>query len=110
MAVQHPVPWVAGDKLHIAGLRYTYEHRVSRSPCRLGLAASFCASHQELMTVKVDRGVVHAEVDQAKAHALAVPHNQRSGRWPLFAVEGEPVELHIHGVRHLDVWLDGMSL
>src|SRR5260370_41300558 len=110
MTVQHPVAGIAGNELHIAGLRHSYEYRVSRSPRGLRLSSSFSAGDHKLMAVKVDRMVVHSQIDKADADALPLPYDQRSRRRPGFAVEGEPVELHIHGVRHLDVRQDGVLL
>src|SRR5260370_30851038 len=98
MAVQHPIAGIVGDKFDVARLRYTHEHRVSRAPRRLRLSSSFCARDDKLMAMKMDRMVVHAEVDQANPYTLPVPHDQGSRRGPRFAVEREPVELHIHGV------------
>src|SRR5258708_1247629 len=110
MAVQHPVARIICDKLDVARLRYTHEHRVSRTPCRFGLAASFRSRDHELMAVKMDRMVVHTEVDQADADSLPVAHDERSVGWTGFSVEGKPVELHVHGVRDIDVWQDGVLL
>src|SRR5438552_15480232 len=110
MAVQHPVAWIVSNKLDVARLRYPHEHRVSRSPRRLGLAASFSPCNYELVPMKVDRMVVHPQINKADADALSVPHNQRSVGWTGFSVEGEPVELHVHGVRYLDVRQDGVLL
>src|SRR5713101_8028868 len=110
MAMQHPVAGIAGNELHIARLRYSYEHRVSRSPRGLWLSSPFRAGDHKLMAVKVDRMVVHSQIDEADADALPVPHDERSVGRTGFSVEGEPVELHVHGVRHLDVRQDGVLL
>jgi len=90
--VQHPVTGICSDKFDVARLRYTHEHRVSWAPCRLGLASSFRARNDKLMAMKVNRVVIHAEVDQANTHTLTVPHNQRSRRRRRSAVQGEPVD------------------
>src|ERR1700735_1120868 len=110
MAMQHPVSGIVRHKLDIPRLRHSYKHRVSRSPCRLGLAASFSPCNYELVPMKVDGMVVHPQIDKANTDALPVPHDQRSRRRPRFAVEGQPIELHVHGVRHLDVRQDGVLL
>ena len=102
--MQHPVTGIVCDKFDVARLRYTHEHRVPWAPCRLGLSSSFRASDHKLMAVKVDRVMIHTKVDEANAHALTVPHDQRSRRRPSFAVEGEPVELHVHGVGDSLYW------
>src|SRR4030088_3139417 len=98
MAVQHPVAGIVCNKLDVARLRYPNEYRVPRSPCRLGLAASFSPCNYELVAMKVDGMVVHSQIDEADAHALSVSHNQRSVGWTGFSVESKPVELHVHGV------------
>ena len=108
--MQHPVARIVCNKLDVARLRHTHEHRVSRSPCRLGLAASFSPRNYELVSMKVDRMVVHSQIDKADAHALPVPHDEGSVGWTRLSVEGKPVELHVHGVRHLDVRQDGVLL
>src|SRR5713226_46776 len=110
MAVQHPVARIIGDKLHIAGLGNSHEHRVSRSPRRFGLAASFSTCNYELVPMKVDRMVVHPQIDEADADALPVPHDERSVGWTRFSVEGKPVELHVHGVWDIDVRQYGVLL
>src|SRR2546427_6452743 len=110
MAMEHPVAGVAGNELHIARLRHSYEYGVSRTPRGLWLSSSFRARDDKLMAVKMDRMVVHAEVDEADADALPVAHDERSVGWTRLAVEGEPVELHVHGVRHLNVRQDGVLL
>src|SRR6202040_1070861 len=74
------------------------------------LTASFSACNDKLVTMKVDGMVVHSEIDKADADAFSVPHNQRSGGRTGFSVEGEPVELHIHGVRDVDIWQNGVFL
>src|ERR1700746_3371248 len=110
MAMQHPVSRVAGDELHIARLCDADENRVARTPSGFGLAASFSARNDKLVTMKVDRMVVHSEVDKADTDAFPMPHNQRSGGRTGFSVEGEPVELHIHGVRDVDIRKNGVFL
>src|SRR5258708_7424148 len=60
--------------------------------------------------MKVDRMMVHPQIDKADADALSVPYDHGCGRRPGLAVEGEPVELHVHGVWHLDVRQDGVLL
>src|SRR6266853_3767918 len=110
MAMEHPVPWIARHKLHIARLRHSYEYRVSRTPRRCGLSASFSPCNYELVPMKVDRMVVHPQIDKADADALSVPHNQRSVGWTGFSVEGEPVELHVHRVRDFNIRQDRVLL
>src|SRR6266478_9172096 len=110
MAVQHPVAGIIGYELDVARLRYAHEHRVSRSPCRFGLAASFSPCNYELVPMQVDRMVVHTEVDQANPYAFTVPHDQRSRRRSRLTVEREPVELHVHGVGYGDIGQDGVLL
>src|SRR5437870_8431286 len=53
--------------------------------------------------MKMNGMVVHAKVDQPNAHAFPMPRDQRSSGWPGFTVEGEPVELHVHGVGNCNV-------
>src|SRR5439155_25027655 len=110
MAMEHPVAGVAGNELHIARLRHSYEYGVSRTPRGLWLSSSFRARDDKLMAMKMDRMVVHSQIDEADADALPVPYDERSVGWTGFSVEGEPVELHVHGVRHLDVRQDGVLL
>src|SRR5216684_8891073 len=110
MAVQHPVAGIIGYELHVTRLGNSHEDRVSRAPCRFGLAASFRSSDYKLMAVKMDRVVVHAEVNKANTNAFTVPHDERSIGWTRFSVEGKPVELHVHGVRDIDVRQDGVLL
>src|SRR4030081_1360976 len=107
MAVQHPVARIVGHELYVTRLGYAHEHRVSWSPCRFGLAASFRSRNYELVAVKVDRMVVHPQIDEADADALSVPHDERSVGWTRFSVERKPVELPVHGVRDIDVRQDG---
>ena len=54
--------------------------------------------------------VVHSEVDEANPNSIPVTDDKRCGCRSGLAVEGEPVELHVHGVRHLDVRQDGVLL
>ena len=110
MTVQHPISGVVGNELHIARLRHSYEYGVSRTPRGLWLSSSFRARDDKLMAMKMDRMVVHSQIDEADADALPVPYDERSVGWTGFSVEGEPVELHVHGVRHLDVRQDGVLL
>src|SRR5882672_6712021 len=110
MTVQHPVAGIVGYEFHVTRLGNSHEHRVSRSPCRFGLASSFRTCNYELVPMKVDRMVVHAEVDEADADALPVPYDERSVGWARFSVERKPVELHVHGVRDIDVRQDGILL
>src|SRR5216684_6637448 len=110
MAVQHPVAGVVGNELHVAGLCDSNENSIARPPSRFGLSASFSTCDYELVPMKVDRMVVHPQIDKADTDALSVPHNQRSVGWTGFSVEGKPVELHVHGVRHLDIRQDGVLL
>ena len=60
--MEHPVAGVVGDELDIPRLRHSYKHCVSRSPCRLGLAASFSPCNYELVPMKVDRMVIHSQI------------------------------------------------
>src|SRR5216683_4128773 len=110
MTMEHPVAGVAGNELHIAGLRDTHKDCVSWSPCGFGLAASFSACNDELVPMKVDRMVVHSQINTADADALPVPHNQGSGGWARFSVEREPIELHVHGVWDGDIREYGILL
>src|SRR6266567_3317865 len=91
-------------------IRHSYEYGISGTPRGLWLSSSFRAGDDKLMAVKMDRMVVHTEVDETDADALPVPHDERSVGWTRLSVEGEPVELHVHGVRHLDVRQDGVLL
>ena len=54
--------------------------------------------------------MVHAEVDEANPDSIPVTDDERCGCRSGLAVEGEPVKLHVHGVRHLDVRQDGILL
>src|SRR5437588_10255787 len=98
MALQHPIARIIGHERHVTRLGYTYEHGVSRTPCRFGLAASFSTCNYELVPMQVDRMVVHPQIDEADADALSVPHDERSVGWTRFSVERNPVELHVHAV------------
>src|SRR6266850_7326245 len=60
--------------------------------------------------MKMDRMVVDLEINEADSDALSVSHNQLSGGWTSLAVERQPVKLHVHGVRHGDVWQNGILL
>src|SRR5258708_36109957 len=62
------------------------------------------------MAVKMDRMVVHPEIDQADADSLSVTHDERSVGWTGFSIEGKPVELHVHGVWDIDVRQDSVLL
>src|SRR5713226_7345211 len=110
MAMEHPVAGVVGNELHIARLRHSYEYGVSRTPRGLWLSSSFRARNDKLMAMKMDRMVVHSQIDEADADALPVPHDERSVGWTGFSVEGKPVKFHVHGVRDIDVRQDGIFL
>src|SRR5713226_7845560 len=54
--------------------------------------------------------VVHSKVDEANPDSIPVTDDERRGCRSSLAVEREPIELHVHGVRHLDVRQDGVLL
>src|ERR1700675_567159 len=88
MAMQHPVARIVGNEFHIARLRYSYEHCISRTPRGLRLPSSFTTCNYKLVSMKVDRVVVHPEIDETDADALPVPHDQRSRGRPRLPIEG----------------------
>src|SRR3989442_10530750 len=66
----------------------------------LRLPSSLGARHHKSVPVYVNGMVVHSQVDEAQADAIVQPNNQGSGGRTSLAVERQPVELHIHGVRN----------
>ena len=62
--MQHPVARIVCNKFHIARLRYSYEHCISRTPRGLRLSSSFTTGNYKLVSMKVDRVVVHPEIDE----------------------------------------------
>jgi len=64
----------------------------------------------ELMAVKMDRMMIHAEVDEAEADPAAETNKKRSGRRSAASVEGEPVEFHGSGVGNGIIGKDGPFL
>src|SRR5260370_7984290 len=99
MAVQHPIAGILCDKFDIPRLRHAQKHRVSWAPGRRWLSSSFCARDYKLMAVKVDRMVVHPQIDQADADALSMTHNKRGVAWTRFSVEGHPAQPPLPAVR-----------
>ena len=69
--MNHPVAGIIGDELDGASLRDADQDGVVRSPGGLRLAAAFGAGDCELMAVHVDGVMVHAEIDEAEADAIA---------------------------------------
>src|SRR5437899_3153762 len=110
MAMKHPVSRIGRHKLDIPRLRHSYQNRISRTPRGSWLASSFRPGNHELVAVKMDRMVVYTEVDEANADSLSVPHDERSVGWTGFTIECEPVELHVHGVRNVDIRQDRVLL
>ncbi len=100
MAVQHPVPGTSGNKLHIAGLRHTHQHRVARPPCGFGNTSAFGSSYLERVAMKMHGMMIHAHVHEADTHAISLANDQGRGRRPRLPVEQKPVVFHIHGVGH----------
>src|SRR5216683_5296954 len=110
MAMNHPITRIVRLKLDVSRLRHSYEHCISRAPRGLRLSSSFRAGDDKSVAMKMNGVVIHSKVDEADADALSVTDNERRGCRSRFAVEGQPVELHVHGVRHLDVRQDGVLL
>ena len=110
VAVEHPVAGIVGDELDVAGLGDADEDGVAGPPGGFGDAAALGAGGVEGVAVDVHGVVVHAEVDEADADALALAHDERGGGGAGFAVEQEPVELHHHSVRGGLVGEDGVLL
>ena len=98
MAVQHPVAGIVRDELNGAALRNADEHCVAGPPGGLRDAAAFGSGDVEGVSMEVHGVVVHAEVDEPDADALALAHDQRRRRRAGFSVEQKPVELHHLGV------------
>src|SRR6266704_3167207 len=99
MAVQHPVAGIVGDELYITCLSNTDEHSISGRPRCLWLSPTFATRNYKRVPMQMDRMVIHAQVDHANSHTVAQPHKQRRSRRSSFAIESEPVEFHVHGVR-----------
>ena len=97
--MEHPVAGVVGDELDVARLGDADEHGVAGPPRGLRDAAAFGAGDVEGVAVQVHRVVIHAEVHEPDAHAAAERHDHRRDGGAGLAVEDEPVELHVHGVR-----------
>src|SRR6516165_10312950 len=110
MAVEHPVTKIVRYKLDIAGLSNADKNSVAGPPGGFWLTASFSPRDDELVPVQVDRMVIHPQINQANTNTLSVPHNQRSCSWTRFSIEGEPIELHVHGVRDVDIRKDCVLL
>ncbi len=77
MAVQHPVPLAVGDEFDISGLRYADECGVAASPSRFLLPRAFPSRLPESKSMKMDRMMIHAHVDDSNSHALTVANNER---------------------------------
>ena len=75
MAMQHPVAFILRNEFDIARLRYADNHRIARIPARFRNAPAFRAGDVKLMAVQMNRVMIHAEIDDANAHALALFHN-----------------------------------
>src|SRR5215813_2413053 len=58
----------------------------------------------------MDRMVVHAQVDHSNSNAVPEPYDQWGGGWPRFSIKGKPVEFHVHRVRGLIAWQNGILL
>src|ERR1700679_3967819 len=98
MAVEHPVARAVRYELDIPGLRYADERGASPRPDRLRLARSLAPRFPKREPMQMNRMVVHAEIDDTDAHALALLNDQRRACRTSFAVQRKPVELHIHAV------------
>ena len=64
-----------------------------------GCRAGFRARDAELVSVHMNGVMVHAQIDEPDAHAVPKPDDQGSVRRTGLAVQRQPVELHVHGVR-----------
>src|ERR1700685_1216427 len=100
MAVKHPCPRVIRDKFHIARLSHAHQYRVSGVPGRLRDTTAFRACYIKSMAVKVDRVVIHSEIDHSDTNAVAQPHNEWSRSWTGLSIKEQPIEFHVHGVRN----------
>ena len=108
--MQHPVTDVFGVELDVAGLRDTYQDRILREPERLRLSSSLRSGHHELIAMKVNRVMVHAQVHDADANPLSLFHQHGCGVGTGPAIEGHPVEFHGHCIGHGVVRKDGPFL
>src|SRR5947209_4617522 len=100
MAVQHPVAWIICDELYISRLCDADEHCIARHPGGLGNSAAFRSSGSKGVAVQMDRMVIHTEVDHANSNAIPETNDERSRRGTGLSVQDEPVEFHVHAVRH----------
>jgi len=89
--MEHPISQIGRHKLDVARLRYTHEHGVSRSPSGLWLSSSFRAGDDESVPVKMNRMVIHSEIDQTNPDSIPVADDERRGCWSSLAVEGEHI-------------------
>src|SRR5712691_6230422 len=110
MAVQHPVAGIVRHELDIAALGDSHEHSVSRAPERPRLPTAFSSCDGKRVAVKVNRMVIHSEIDQADADSIPESNDKRCSCRPGLAVECQPVELHIHRIRNRVVRQDGILL
>src|SRR6516162_1693757 len=81
-------------------LRCPHQHRIRRSPRGLGLSPGFRTGYYKRVAVQVDGMMVHAKIDEPYAYATAEPHDQRRDHGTGNSVEGQPVPLHVGGVRY----------
>ena len=110
MAVDHPIAGVVGYELYAAGLGYADEDGVSGPPSGFGDSSSFGAGDVEGVSVHVHWVMIHAEVDEADADAIAEADDERSIGGTSFAVQEEPVVFHAHCVGNGAVGEDGVFL
>ena len=96
--MDHPVTRVVGHELDVSSLCHSHQDRVTWSPERHRHPASLSTRYSKCVSMKVDRVVIHSQVDKPDPNSASETHHQGSGHRAGYAVESQPVELHIGAV------------
>ena len=75
MAVDHPRAGIFRFEFHYLRLRHSDEHCVRWIPGRFRRAAAFRARDYELMSMQVNRMMIHAEIDKTQSYAATETNN-----------------------------------
>ena len=78
--MDHPRAGIFGIELDDFCLGHADEHSVGGIPGGFGGAPAFRASDDELISMEVDRMMIHAEIDEAETDAAALANDERSSR------------------------------
>jgi len=98
VAVNHPGARIFGVELDDFRLSDTDQYGVCGIPGGFGSTATFGASDDELIAVKVDGVMIHAKIDEAEADAGAETDDEGRSHRRDNTIHGEPVEFHAGGI------------